>query len=60
MPLPEITKTIEPYFLLKDDKLREIVDFFKQELDAGLTNYGEDVAMVPTFVPGVPDGSEQG
>ncbi|WOO84434.1 Glucokinase [Vanrija pseudolonga] len=60
MPLPEITKTIEPYFLLKEDKLCEIVEFFKQELDAGLTNYGEDVAMVPTFVPGVPDGSEQG
>jgi hexokinase len=59
-PLPDITKSIEPYFLLTDERLHDIVKHFRQELEEGLASYGHDVAMVPSFVPAVPNGSEVG
>ncbi|BEI99192.1 hypothetical protein CcaverHIS631_0402350 [Cutaneotrichosporon cavernicola] len=58
--LPDICKDIEPNFLLCDSALEHIVTHFRRELQAGLEQRGEDVAMIPSFVPGVPDGSEQG
>jgi hexokinase len=60
MGLPEVCKSFEPYFLLHDDKLRDIVERFRFEFEEGLENYGKDMAMVPSFVTGVPDGSEEG
>lgn len=33
---------------------------FLSVLETGLDSYGQDVAMIPSFVTGVPDGSEQG
>lgn len=58
--LPPLCKDIEPYFLLSDERLKEIVKYFCQEMDEGLANKGEDVAMIPSFVPDVPDGKETG
>ncbi|WVR05189.1 hypothetical protein IAU60_002201 [Kwoniella sp. DSM 27419] len=60
MPIPAICTSFEPYFDLSDEKLAEIVDRFRKELEEGLSAYGKDVAMVPSFVTGVPDGSEEG
>jgi len=60
MPLPKECEAFEPYFNLSDDKLRQILARFREEMEAGLAEYGQDVAMVPSFVTGVPDGSEQG
>ncbi len=60
MGLPDICKHFEPYFLLAEDRLHALVKQFRTELEAGLSEYGHDVAMVPSFVMGVPDGSEQG
>ncbi|RXK39485.1 hexokinase [Tremella mesenterica] len=60
MPLPDICHTFDPYFHLDDDRLRRVLEQFKKELRMGLEQYGHDVAMVPSFVTGVPDGTEQG
>lgn len=60
MPLPPICTTFEPYFQLSSEKLQSIVDQFRKEFEDGLANYGKDVAMVPSFVTGVPDGTEEG
>lgn len=60
MTLPELCATYEPFFVLADEKLKSILDRFLVEMRQGLDNYGQDVAMVPSFVTGVPDGSEEG
>ncbi|WWC61083.1 uncharacterized protein I303_103661 [Kwoniella dejecticola CBS 10117] len=60
MPLPPICTTFEPYFLLSDERLQDIVNHFRKEMEEGLAGYGKDVAMVPSFVTGVPDGTEEG
>ena len=60
MTLPDLCSTFEPAFFLKDQKLKDIVEQFKKEMKEGLEDYGKDMAMVPSFVTGVPDGSEQG
>lgn len=60
MGLPDVCKTFEPYFILNDETLHDIVKHFRKELEGGLAEYGKDVAMVPSFVTGVPDGTEQG
>lgn len=58
--LPSACKQFEPFFELDSDKLHALVAQFRKELEGGLAEYGQDVAMVPSFVTGVPDGSEQG
>lgn len=60
MPLPDLCSTYEPFFTLKDDKLQAIMKQFQTEMKEGLTEYGKDMAMVPSFVTGVPDGTEEG
>jgi hexokinase len=60
MPLPDVLSTFEPSFLLAPEKLKDIVQKFRGELEGGLEAYGKDVAMVPSFVTGVPNGSEKG
>ncbi|RSH94057.1 glucokinase [Saitozyma podzolica] len=60
MALPDECKAFEPYFLLSDQKLRDIVKRFRIEFEEGLEHYGKDMAMVPSFVTGVPDGTEEG
>ncbi len=58
--LPEALEPFEKYFHLSDERLLDIVKHFRGEMDDGLASYGKDVAMVPSFVTGVPDGTEQG
>lgn len=60
MPLPDLCSTYEPYFVLKNDTLQAIMKQFQAEMEGGLAEYGKDMAMVPSFVTGVPDGSEEG
>jgi hexokinase len=60
MPLPDLCSSFEPAFFLKDQKLHDIVEQFKSEMKGGLEEYGKDMAMVPSFVTGVPDGTEEG
>ncbi|KAF9076591.1 hypothetical protein BDP27DRAFT_1313591 [Rhodocollybia butyracea] len=40
--------------------LTSLTQVFVKEFAQGLEKYGEDMAMVPTYVTGVPDGSETG
>ena len=51
---------IEAGFTLNDAKLHEIFKQFVADFDKGFANYGESMAMVPTFVTGVPTGKETG
>jgi len=47
-------------FELDEGKLNEILNRFVEEFDYGLAHYGHPVAMIPTFVTGVPSGQEVG
>ncbi|KAI0029527.1 hexokinase-domain-containing protein [Vararia minispora EC-137] len=47
-------------FQLGEDVLRNITTRFLQEFNQGLSQYGQAMAMIPTFVTGVPDGTETG
>ncbi|KAG8961946.1 glucokinase [Tulasnella sp. 419] len=62
--LPEATRDelarIEKQFELNDERLRIIVDQFVSDFRKGLGKYGEPMAMIPTFVTGVPNGTETG
>lgn len=62
--LPEATQKelerIEKMFELDAAYLRRIVDQFVADFRKGLSKYGEPMAMIPTYVTGVPDGSETG
>ncbi|KAG8915745.1 glucokinase [Tulasnella sp. 408] len=62
--LPEATQRelerIEKMFELDAAYLRRIVDQFVADFRKGLSKYGEPMAMIPTYVTGVPDGSETG
>ena len=60
MTLPDLCSAFEPAFFLTDQKLKDIVEQFKKEMKEGLEDYGKDMAMVPSFVTGVPDGTEEG
>ena len=60
MGLPDICTQYEPFFQLSDARLQSIVARFRTEFEGGLSEYGKDMAMVPSFVTGVPDGSEEG
>ncbi|KAF8324483.1 hexokinase-domain-containing protein [Cantharellus anzutake] len=55
-----ILDEIEKQFELDDTKLHAILDRFIEEFDYGLSNYGHPMAMIPTFVTGVPTGEEVG
>ncbi|KAG8987153.1 glucokinase [Tulasnella sp. JGI-2019a] len=62
--LPPQTKEelerIGKQFSLSPEKLRSIVDQFVSDLRLGLSKYGEPMAMIPTYVTGVPSGDEKG
>ncbi|TFK29323.1 hexokinase [Coprinopsis marcescibilis] len=51
---------IDRQFTLGPEKLISITKGFLEEMELGLANYGKPLAMIPTFVSGVPDGSETG
>ncbi|CAO1630321.1 unnamed protein product [Parajaminaea phylloscopi] len=47
-------------FQLDTNDLQSLVGRFHELMDYGLTNDGADMAMIPSFVTGVPDGTEKG
>ncbi|EIN10788.1 hexokinase [Punctularia strigosozonata HHB-11173 SS5] len=55
-----ILQDIEDQFQLDDDALKTITKQFLDDFELGLGKYGQAMAMIPTFVTGVPDGTETG
>lgn len=51
---------VEKQLALPKDVLEAILHRFIDRMHHGLANDGQDMAMIPTFVTGVPDGSEEG
>jgi hexokinase len=62
IPVAILTKLgeIEHDFVITDELLGKILDRFVKDFAVGLSKYGEDMAMVPTYVTGVPTGKETG
>ncbi|KAH7930242.1 hypothetical protein BV22DRAFT_1028461 [Leucogyrophana mollusca] len=56
----DILKTLRQQFTLDDKSLFNITATFLREVSDGLANYGHPMAMIPTFVRAVPDGTETG
>ncbi|TFK52800.1 hexokinase [Heliocybe sulcata] len=50
----------ESLFTLTPQRMRMIVDAFKDTLEAGLEKHGNTVPMIPTYVFGWPTGNETG
>ncbi|KAI0253152.1 hexokinase-domain-containing protein [Lactifluus subvellereus] len=51
---------IDQQFTLDENALVSITSHFHNLFNLGLTEYGHPMAMIPTFVTGVPDGTETG
>uniref|UniRef100_F1KVA2 Phosphotransferase n=1 Tax=Ascaris suum TaxID=6253 RepID=F1KVA2_ASCSU len=62
MTWPEEVQNILKLFNLEDDVLRKISEDIECELELGLEKGTPDatIAMLPSFVPALPDGSETG
>ncbi|CAB4480215.1 hypothetical protein RhiirA5_347865 [Rhizophagus irregularis] len=54
--IDEITKEFE----INTDKLKKISEHFRNEMNKGLEKHGQTVAMVPSYVTGIPTGKEVG
>ncbi|KIY45936.1 hypothetical protein FISHEDRAFT_66712 [Fistulina hepatica ATCC 64428] len=59
-PCQSIFDDLTVQFTLDDEILVSIATQFLVEFKAGLEKYNQPMAMIPTFVTGVPDGTEQG
>ncbi|KAI0296056.1 hypothetical protein B0F90DRAFT_1637035 [Multifurca ochricompacta] len=55
-----ILADIEQQFTLDENDLISITRHFHQLFNLGLGEYNQPMAMIPTFVTGVPDGTETG
>jgi len=51
---------IQEQFTLDEHALISITSHFHKLFNLGLSEYGHPMAMIPTFVTGVPDGTETG
>ncbi|KAH8118513.1 hexokinase-domain-containing protein [Phellopilus nigrolimitatus] len=62
--VPDATRSylegVEKQFHLSDEKLLAITHQFVDDFALGLGEYNKPMAMIPTFVTGVPDGTEKG
>lgn len=62
--VPDATRShldsIQRQFDLTDARLLEITRQFVDDFALGLSEYNKPMAMIPTFVTGVPDGTEKG
>ncbi|KAG2119119.1 uncharacterized protein F5147DRAFT_668293 [Suillus discolor] len=56
----DILQSLYNQFTIDDQRLFKITQTFLSEISDGLSSYGRPMAMIPTFVNGVPDGSETG
>ncbi|KAG8823636.1 glucokinase [Serendipita sp. 401] len=59
-PIRDVLDSIETQFQLTDERLRDITAHFVKMYQVGLQHGHEPMAMIPTFVTGVPDGTETG
>ncbi|KAF1950296.1 hypothetical protein CC80DRAFT_529005 [Byssothecium circinans] len=60
---PELEKEMERLdqaFWVSGEKLKEIVQRFREELDEGLQENGKNIPMNVTWVPSLPTGDEKG
>ncbi|KAF8639769.1 hypothetical protein AX17_001029 [Amanita inopinata Kibby_2008] len=55
-----ILSDIDRQFHLSTDTLVDLTKAFLDEFNDGLASYNHPMAMIPTFVTGVPDGTEKG
>ncbi|KAH9482884.1 Glucokinase [Psilocybe cubensis] len=51
---------LERQFVIGEDTLVELTQAFLEEFKVGLESYNHPMAMIPTFVTAVPDGTETG
>lgn len=51
---------LERHLSLKGDSLVSLTQKFLDEFKTGLANYSQPMGMIPSFVQGVPDGTETG
>ncbi|KAL7417005.1 hexokinase-domain-containing protein [Mrakia frigida] len=58
--LPEAVRAFNKDFHLEPARLSRILEAFQSEFMEGLQSFGKDVAMIPSYINGVPDGQEQG
>ncbi|TFY73041.1 hypothetical protein EWM64_g10971, partial [Hericium alpestre] len=58
--IKDILLDIEEHFELNEETLKTITSQFLTDFNLGLGEYGKAMAMIPTFVHGVPDGTETG
>ncbi|PWN53363.1 hypothetical protein IE53DRAFT_384167 [Violaceomyces palustris] len=58
--IQEALTDIEQQFWLDEQALKDISRRFQELFHYGLANHGAEMAMIPTFVTGVPDGTETG
>ncbi|KAI5124774.1 hypothetical protein M0805_005408 [Coniferiporia weirii] len=62
--VPDATRSylegVEKQFHLSDERLLAITRQFVDDFEMGLSEYNKAMAMIPTFVTGVPDGTEKG
>ncbi|KAH7916718.1 hypothetical protein BJ138DRAFT_1052069 [Hygrophoropsis aurantiaca] len=56
----DILQTLEQQFTVDDQTLHNITTQFLREVADGLSEYGRPMAMIPTYVKAVPDGTETG
>jgi hexokinase len=56
----KIMDGIEASFFLSEEKLKVIEEKFVHDFKLGYSKYGQAMAMIPTFVTGVPNGTETG
>ncbi|GBB98726.1 hypothetical protein RclHR1_03300006 [Rhizophagus clarus] len=54
--IDEIAKGFE----INTEKLKEIIESFRNEMNKGLASHGQTVPMVPSYVTGIPTGKETG
>ena len=59
-PIRDVLDSIEKQFELSDEKLKQITAHFVKMYQQGLQQSHEPMAMIPSFVTDVPDGSETG
>ncbi|KAJ7590710.1 hypothetical protein C8J56DRAFT_1003388 [Mycena floridula] len=55
-----VLDSIDQQFRIAPATLVELTKTFLAEFNVGLGSYGHPMAMIPTFVTGVPDGTEMG
>ncbi|CAO1636558.1 unnamed protein product [Sympodiomycopsis kandeliae] len=58
--LSQALEALEEEFSLDTQALNDLSKHFIKAMHYGLSNQGADMAMIPSFVTGVPDGTEKG